>query len=128
MTNQEEHNAKILIVEDEVVIATDLASRLKSLGYSISGEATTGSKTLELVEQDQPDLVMMDIILPGDMDGIGAAEIIRDRWGIPVVFPTAYADTDRFERAKLTYPFVTFNDITDRKKAEEALWESDHGN
>ena len=58
-----------------------------------------------MVKRHQPDLVMMDIVLHGDMDGIDAAEIIKDKWGIPVVFLTAYADTDRLERAKLTYPF-----------------------
>jgi AmiR/NasT family two-component response regulator len=97
--------ARIVICEDEVLIAKDLESRLKKLGYTICGKATSGEKAIELVEQHQPDLVMMDIVIQGDMDGIDAAEIIRDKWGIPIVFLTAYADTDRLERAKLTYPF-----------------------
>ena len=101
----EKSNVKILIVEDEVLIAADLESRLKRLGYTIVGKATSGEQALELVEQHQPDLVMMDIVLQGDMDGIDAAEVILDKWGIPVIFLTAYADTDRLERAKLTYPF-----------------------
>ena len=104
MTDIEE-KAKILIVEDEVLIAADLESRLKGMGYKVCGNATTGKKALELVEQNQPDLVIMDIVLQGDMDGIDAAEVIRDKWSIPVVFLTAYADQDRLERAKLTYPF-----------------------
>jgi len=105
MTNQDQSKTKILIVEDEVVIAADLESRLKGFGYAVCGKATTGEKGLELVEQDQPDLVMMDIVLKGGMGGIEAADVIRDRWGIPVVFLTAYENTDLLKRAKLTYPF-----------------------
>jgi len=97
--------ARILIVEDEIIIAADLESRLNGLGYTVCGKATSGEKALKLVEQYQPDLVMMDIVLQGEMDGIDAAEVIRDKWSIPVVFITAYAETDRLERAKLTYPF-----------------------
>ena len=96
---------KILIVEDEALVAMDLEVRLKQLGYMICGRASTAEKALEQVEQHLPDLVMMDIVLQGEIDGIDAAELIRDKWGIPVVFLTAYADTDRLERAKLTSPF-----------------------
>lgn len=136
---------KILIVEDEVLIAADLAFRLKGLGYTVCGKATSAEKALDLVGQYKPDLVMMDIVLKGAMDGIDAAEVIRDKWCIPVIFLTAYADSDRLERAKLTYPFgfilKPFQDrdlkITmemalyvgkvdsDRRKAEEALRESE---
>ncbi|MBU2551648.1 MAG: PAS domain S-box protein [Proteobacteria bacterium] len=96
---------KILIVDDEVLIAEDLASRIEGLGYTICGQAPSAEKAFELLEKQQPDLVMMDIVIKGEMDGIEAAEVIRDKWGIPVVFLTAYADSDRLERAKLTYPF-----------------------
>jgi PAS domain S-box-containing protein len=104
MTSNRE-KVKILIVDDEVVIAADLESRLKKIGYTVCGKATTAQKALELVEQHRPDLVLMDIVIKGDMDGIDTAEIIREKWGLPVVFLTAHADTDRLERAKLTYPF-----------------------
>lgn len=104
MTTRAE-KAKVLIVEDEVIIAADLETRLKGLGYAICGKAISADKALDLVKRHHPDLVMMDILLRGEMDGIDAAEIIRDRWGIPVVFLTAYADADRLERAKLAYPF-----------------------
>ena len=136
-----QEKARILICEDEVLIAKDLESRLKRLGYTIVGNATSGKKALELVEQHKPDLVMMDIVLQGGMDGIDVAEVIRDKWSIPVVFLTAYADTHRLERAKLTYPFgyllkpiqdrglkITIemalyvaNVDADRRKAEEEL-------
>ena len=97
--------ARILIVEDEVLIAADLEGRLTGLGYTVCGKAITGEEALELAEKCRPDLVIMDIILQGKMDGTEAAEVIRDTWGTPVVFLTAYADTDRLERAKFTYPF-----------------------
>ena len=100
-----ETKVKILIVDDEVLIAADLESRLTGLGYSILDKVTSGPEVLELVEQRQPDLVIMDIVQKGNMDGIDAAEVIRSRWGIPVVFLTAYADEDWLQRAKLTYPF-----------------------
>ena len=97
--------ARIFIAEDELIIAVDLENRLKGLGYTIHGTASSAEAALNLIKQDQPDLVLMDIVLQGKMDGIEAAEIIRDSWGIPVIFLTAYAETDRLERAKLAYPF-----------------------
>ena len=97
--------ARIVICEDEAIIAADLETRLTSLGYDICGIAATGETALALVEQHQPDLVMMDIVIQGEMDGLAAAEVIRDKWGIPVVFVTDYADSDRLKRADLAYPF-----------------------
>ena len=96
---------RILICEDEVIIAIDLEARLKGLGYAVCGKTISGKNALELVERYQPDLVMMDIVLKGEIDGIAAAEAIRDKWGIPVIFITAYTDMERLNRAKLTYPF-----------------------
>ena len=98
-------NATIFIVEDEALIATDLESRLKALGYTVCGSAISAEEAWPLIEQHRPDLVMLDIALSGAMDGIEAAELIRAKWGIPVVFITAFPDADRLERAKLTYPF-----------------------
>ena len=100
-----EPKAKILVIDDEALIAQDLESRLKALGYSVCGKAAGGEQALELVKQHQPDLVIMDIVIQGEMDGIDTAEIIRNKWGVPVVFLTAYADTDKLERAKLAHPF-----------------------
>ena len=105
MTESFHSRANILVVEDEIIIAADLEQRLTELGYNVCGTADTGEEALALAEQHQPDLVMMDIVLQENMDGIRTAEIIRDRWGVPVVFLTAYADAERLERAKLTYPF-----------------------
>ena len=97
--------ARILICEDEIIIASDLESRLIELGYTVCGITTKAEKALELAEQHQPDLVMINIVLPGGMDGIEAAELIRTNWGIPVVFLTAETDSERLERTKLTCPF-----------------------
>ena len=83
----------------------DIESRLKNFGYSVSGIVAYGEKAIEKVEELKPDLVLMDIVLKGEMDGIEAAEIIRSRFDIPVIFLTAYADEERLERAKLTNPY-----------------------
>ncbi|MBF0528552.1 MAG: response regulator, partial [Deltaproteobacteria bacterium] len=91
--------------ENEVISASDLESQLKRLGYTIRGMATSAEAALDLIDQEQPDLILMDIVLGGKMDGIEAATIIKDKWGIPVVFLTAYAEQTKLEQAKLTLPF-----------------------
>jgi PAS domain S-box-containing protein len=96
---------RILIVEDEALIALDLKMRLIQFGYTVLGHVFSAAKALPLIEQDYPDLVLMDIVTQGPLDGIEAAEIIRSRWGIPIIFTTAYADRERLKRAKLAYPF-----------------------
>jgi len=98
-------NCGILVVEDEFIIATDLAQRLELLGYQVCGMARSGEAALELAAQNQPDLVLMDIILAGEMDGIETAERLRRETDVPVVFLTAFADEERLSRAKLTLPF-----------------------
>ena len=98
-------HTKILLADDEVLISEDLEMRLGNLGYAICGKVTTGEEAVRRAETDRPDLILMDIVLGGEIDGITAAETIRNKWDIPVVFITAYADTDRLERAKLAYPF-----------------------
>jgi signal transduction histidine kinase len=97
--------SKILVVEDEVIVARDIAQQLQALGYQVVGSASQGEQALALVGQHHPDLVLMDIQLSGDMDGIAAAQIIRTQFAVPVVFLTAFAADDILERAKLTEPF-----------------------
>ncbi|MBF0528200.1 MAG: response regulator [Deltaproteobacteria bacterium] len=104
-TFKSEDKPRIMIVEDEVLIAADLALTLESLGFEICGKAASAEKTLQVIEKELPDIVMMDIALQGKMDGIEAAEVIRDQWSIPVVFLTACDDADRMKRARLAYPF-----------------------
>ena len=95
----------ILIVEDEAIVSDDIKETLLSLGYSVAGTAKTGKAALELAESASPDLVLMDIHLAGDMDGIEAADRIHALYGIPVIYLTAYADSGILERAKKTEPY-----------------------
>ena len=96
---------KILVVEDEVIVAEDIGFRLKKLGYIVTATVASGEEAIEKIAENRPDLVLMDIVLKGDMDGVTAAEKIRNRVDIPTVFLTAYADDQTLQRAKLTNPF-----------------------
>ena len=97
--------AKILIVEDERIIAKYIQNTLRALGYDISAIVSSGEEAIKMAGEVQPDLVLMDIVLKGDMDGIEAAERIRNLFDIPVVYLTAYANEELFQRAKITDPF-----------------------
>ena len=97
--------ATILVVEDEAVVARDIAQQLIALGYAPVGHATRGEEAVALALELHPDLVLMDIQLRGVMDGIAAAGLIRERSMIPVVFLTAYAADDTLERAKKVQPY-----------------------
>jgi len=87
--------ARILIVEDEVIIAMEIELCLQSLGYEVISIVDTGEKAIVKAEVDKPDLILMDIRIKGEMDGIDTAEVIRKRFGIPVIFSTAYCDRER---------------------------------
>jgi signal transduction histidine kinase len=97
--------AKILIVEDERVVARDIEYRLTRLGYQIAGSTRHGEEAVRLAAEARPDLVLMDIRLEGEIDGIAAAEEIRKRLLLPIVYLTAYADEDTLQRARITEPF-----------------------
>ena len=97
--------SQILIVEDDYLVAEDIQNRLKRLGFGVSGIESSGEETINRVKEDKPDLVLMDIMLHGEMDGIEAADRIRSRFHTPVVFITAFSAADVFERAKRTRPF-----------------------
>ncbi|MFH0825990.1 MAG: ATP-binding protein [Pseudomonadota bacterium] len=96
---------RIFIVEDDGIIAQDLAESLTGLGYEVVGTARSGDTALEMVQETRPDIVLMDIRLEGDMDGIEAAQRIKSRLDVPIVYLTGYADGAVLERAKLTGPF-----------------------
>jgi len=96
---------QIFIVEDERIVADDVRMSLERLGYGVSGIAYSGEEAIRIAENDHPDLILMDIVLEGEMDGIKATSIIRSRFNIPVVYLTAYADEKTLERAKITEPF-----------------------
>ena len=96
---------RMLIVEDERIVAMDLQGRLNSMGYEVVGHSVSGEDAIVKAETLRPDMVLMDIMLDGQLDGIQAAEVIRARFAIPVIYLTAYADTATLERAKITEPF-----------------------
>ena len=95
----------ILIVEDEIIVAKDMQVKLEKLGYTIIDIVSTGEDAIPHTEKTPPDIVLMDIRLEGKMDGIQAAETIRNQYDIPVIYITAYGDEDTFTRAKITEPF-----------------------
>ena len=97
--------AKILIVEDESIVAFNIQNRLKGLGYAVVAVSPSGEAAIQLAAQHHPDLVLMDIRLKGSIDGIEAAAQIRSRFQIPVVYLTAYTDEETLNRAKLTQPY-----------------------
>ncbi|MCL4294921.1 MAG: response regulator [Anaerolineae bacterium] len=96
---------KILIVEDESIVAMDVKNRLIRLGYEVCGLASSGEEAIQKTIQSRPGLILMDIRLKGQMDGIIAAEQIRSWYDVPIVFLTAYSDDTTLQRAKLTEAF-----------------------
>ena len=118
--------AKILIVEDERIVAEDIRSSLLKMGYAVSAIASSGVRAISKAEELKPDLVLMDIVLEGEMNGIDAADRIRSRFNIPIVYLTAYADDKILERAKMTGPFgyiiKPFEDRELRSAIEMALY------
>jgi AmiR/NasT family two-component response regulator len=96
---------RLLVVEDETIVALDLQNSLKILGYEVVGTASNGLDAIAKANHTRPDLVLMDVILQGDMDGVQTAEVIHSQFNIPVIFLTACADEKTLERAKVTEPF-----------------------
>ncbi|MEH2193903.1 MAG: ATP-binding protein [Nostoc sp.] len=97
--------ARILVVEDEVIVARSIASQLSQLGYIVTGTASSGKVAIAKALETHPELVLMDIILKGEMDGIATASKIREQLDVPIIFLTAYGDDHTLERAKITQPF-----------------------
>ncbi|MDS7595411.1 ATP-binding protein [Agrobacterium tumefaciens] len=97
--------ASILVVEDERVVSRDIQLQLQNIGYRVAGAAVTGEDAIRLALETSPDLVLMDIRLEGEMDGIQAADSIRRQARIPVVYLTAYADDETVRRAGQSEPF-----------------------
>jgi len=118
--------ATITIVEDEMIIARELAARLNVLGYDVADIASSKQEALRRVTARQPDLVFMDIVLKGEGDGIETAEEIHKRFDIPIIYVTAYADESTLERAKVAEPFgyiiKPFSESTLRAVIEMALY------
>jgi len=97
---------KILIVEDEMIIAANISLQLKNLGYQITGTIPRGEEVLPNIENDLPDIILMDINLKGDLDGVDLVHIIQKKYHIPIIYLTANADEVSFNRAKQTNPYA----------------------
>ena len=96
---------KILVVEDESIIAIGLEEHLTAMGYEVVGIASTGEEAIEKARELHPDLILMDIVIQGEKDGIDAAEEIKSEIDVPIIFLTAYADEELIKRAKRIEPF-----------------------
>jgi len=98
-------NIKLLVVEDESIVAMDIKMRLQNLGYTVPAIAYSGEDAIRMAAETRPDIVLMDIMLGEGMDGVEAAEHIRQNFDIPVIYLTAYADEKTLSRAKITKPY-----------------------
>lgn len=120
---------RIMVVDDEVVITTQLEEHLTSMGYKVVGRAASGEEAVEMAKRRSPDLILMDIVMPGAIDGITAAGTIREEFDIPVIFLTAYADDKFVDRAKnvepLGYILKPFQEKEIKAAIEVALYRRD---
>ena len=118
--------AKILVVDDEAIITMQLEERLSAMGYTVSGMAASGEDAVDKARRFRPDLVLMDIVMPGKMNGIEAAKIVTQELDIPVVFVTSYADDKIIEQAKSVRPYgyivKPFNELEIKAAIEVALF------
>ncbi|MBL0098126.1 MAG: response regulator [Bacteroidetes bacterium] len=117
---------KILVVEDESIVAKDIQKSLEKLGYEVPATASSAASAYEKLEQILPDLVFLDIKWKGEADGIHIAEHIKEKYNIPVIFLTSYVDQDTLDRAKVTEPYgyivKPFNDSDLKTTVEMALF------
>ena len=122
----------ILIVEDENIVAKDIQQSLKKLGYDVLGMCSTGEDAISQAERTKPNLVLMDIMLKGDMSGIEAADYIKQKLNIPIIFLTAYADSSTLSKAKVTEPYgyiiKPFKEIDLQTNIEIALYKHEKSN
>ncbi len=101
-----EKPAKILVVDDEMIIAANISLELSNMGYEVTGIVPSGEEALNHIRQNPPDIVLLDIQLKGKMDGIEMALIMQNEYNIPVIYLTANADETNFNRAKHTHPYA----------------------
>lgn len=118
--------SRILVVDDEAIITMQLEERLSELGYTVVGMAASGEEAIERARASRPDLVLMDIVMPGKLNGVDAAEVISRELDIPVVFVTSYADDTILEKAKTVLPYgyiiKPFNELEIKAAIEVALF------
>ena len=119
MTSTTKH--KILIVEDEMIIAADISMQLTQLGYEIIGIQTKAEDAINMIASSPPDLILMDIVLKGEMDGIDAAQHIANTSKIPLIFLTSNADDASFQRAIVTKPYAFISKPFQKTELERGL-------
>ena len=116
---------QVLIVEDEAIVSMDLRYKLEAMGYSVPAEISSGEEAVDAVSRHRPDVVLMDIRLAGEIDGIDAAGEIRRRFKTPVVYLTSHGDEDTLARATATKPsgylLKPFEDAVLRAVIETAI-------
>jgi response regulator of citrate/malate metabolism len=95
---------KVVVVEDDMIIQMFLSRVLTSIGFEVLGEARTCNEVLEIVAKNQPDLILMDVGIAGDKDGIETAELLNEKYDIPIIFITGNSDQSTIERAKKVNP------------------------
>jgi len=117
---------KVLIVEDENIVAKDIQLSLKKLGYTVIGIEKSGEGAILNAQNSSPDIIIMDIMLKGEINGIEAAEKIRKEFNIPIIFLTAYADENTLSKAKISEPYAyvikPFKEIDLHTSIEMALY------
>jgi len=114
-------SARILIVEDEAIIAMGLRIALRSFGYEVAAQTSSGEEAVMLAEETRPDLVLMDVTLRGEMDGIEAAGRIRERLDVPIIYLTALTDEDTLRRARETGPSDYLVKPFDERELRDAI-------
>jgi len=116
----------ILVVEDESIVSKDIQMSLKRLGYNICGSSATGEEAVYKAKETKPDLILMDIMLKGKLNGIEAAHIIKEEMDVPIIYLTAYADDSTLSKAKITEPYgyiiKPFEEIDLHTSIEMALY------
>ncbi len=112
---------KILIVEDEMIIAANISLQLTNLGYEVTGILSRGEEALLHIEQQQPDILLLDINLKGNIDGIETAQIMQKTFNIPIIYLTANADEVNFNRAKSTHPYAFISKPFKKLDLERAI-------
>jgi DNA-binding LytR/AlgR family response regulator len=112
---------KILIVEDEMIIAANISLQLTTLGYEVIGIISRGEEALLHIEQHQPDILLLDINLKGNIDGIETAQIMQKTFDIPIIYLTANADEVHFNRAKTTHPYAFISKPFKKLDLERAI-------
>ena len=112
---------RILIVEDESIVASDIEYRLNLLGYTVLGQADSGPAAIEKAHQLKPDLILMDVMLKGGMDGIETADIIQEQLSIPIIFLTAFTDFKTVNKALNSSPFAYIIKPFEDRELETAI-------